>query len=138
MLGSALGDAIGELAFSSPEVASLRSQITHADRLVYADDAATAIGLAESILQIGDLEPKHLGDTFSANYLCEPWRRDAIGPPKIFARVAERGTSCAEADQSLLAVSDRFKTGRPIGLRRWIPSSTMPRIFTTRLAYRPP
>ena len=38
MLGLALGDAIGELAFHSPHELALRSQITHASHLIYTDD----------------------------------------------------------------------------------------------------
>lgn len=121
MLGSALGDAIGELAFWSPEEASLRSQITRLDRLVYTDDTAMTIGLAESILQVGHLDPQNLGDTFRANYEREPWRGYASGPPTIFKAVAEGGISYSEAAGSLFGGQGSFGNGAamrvgPVGL----------------------
>ena len=50
MLGSALGDAIGELAFFYSENESLFTQLERMPELCYTDDTAMAIGLAESIL----------------------------------------------------------------------------------------
>ncbi len=50
MLGSAVGDAIGELAFFYPENESLFKQLERASELCYTYDTAMAIGLAESIL----------------------------------------------------------------------------------------
>jgi poly(ADP-ribose) glycohydrolase ARH3 len=79
MLGLTLGDAIGEPAFHSSQELALPSQIADAYRLIYTDDTAMAIGLAKSILQIGHLDAQHLGDTYRANYLREPWRGYAIG-----------------------------------------------------------
>jgi poly(ADP-ribose) glycohydrolase ARH3 len=121
MLGSALGDAIGELAFRSPEEVKLRSEIARADLLIYTDDTAMAIGLAESILQEGHLDSQHLGDTFRTNYMREPWRGYAIGPPTIFALVAERGVSYSEAARSLFGGQGSFGNGAamrvvPVGL----------------------
>ena len=121
MLGVALGDAIGELAFRSPEEAGLRSQIAHTDPLIYTDDTAMAIGLAESILHVGHLDPQQLGDTFRANYLREPWRGYAIGPPTIFSLAAERGVSYLKAARSLFGGQGSFGNGAamriaPVGL----------------------
>lgn len=121
LLGVAIGDAIGELAFRSPEEAGLRSQIAHTDPLVYTDDTAMAIGLAESILQVGHLDPQQLGDTFRTNYLREPWRGYAIGPPTIFSLVAEREVSYFEAARSLFGGQGSFGNGAamriaPVGL----------------------
>jgi poly(ADP-ribose) glycohydrolase ARH3 len=121
MLGSALGDAIGELAFRSPEEVKLRSEIARADLLIYTDDTAMAIGLAESILQEGHLDSQHLGDTFHTNYMREPWRGYASGPPTIFALVAERGVSYSEAARSLFGGQGSFGNGAamrvvPVGL----------------------
>lgn len=121
MLGSALGDAIGELAFRDLGEAELRSEIARADVLIYTDDTAMAIGLAESILQVGRLDPQHLGDTFHANYMREPWRGYAIGPPTIFALVANRETSYIEAARSLFGGLGSFGNGAamriaPLGL----------------------
>lgn len=74
MVGSALGDAIGELAFRSLGKARLCAEITQREILIYTDDTAMAIGLAESINQVGRLDQQHLGDTFRANFRRERWR----------------------------------------------------------------
>ncbi len=111
MLGSALGDAIGELAFQCLGEADLRSKIAYAKVLLYTDDTAMAIGLAESILEVGHLDPQHLGDTFRANYMREPWRGYAIGPPTIFAIVAKGEMPYAEAARRLFGGQGSFGNG---------------------------
>lgn len=121
LVGTALGDAIGELAFRSPEEASLRVKIARARQLIYTDDTAMAIGLAESTLQVGHLDPQKLGDTFRANYRREPWRGYAIGPPTIFALVSGHQMSYPEAAQSLFGGQGSFGNGAamriaPLGL----------------------
>ncbi len=80
-----------------------------------------AIGLAESILYAGHLDPQQLGDTFRANYLREPWRGYAIGPPTIFSLVAEPGVSYLKAAGSLFGGQGSFGNGAamriaPVGL----------------------
>lgn len=121
MLGSALGDAIGEMAFSGPGETELRSKIGQMDELVYTDDTAMAIGVAESLIQKGDLEPQHLGDTFRVNFRREPWRGYASGPPTIFALVERHGMSYTEAARSLFGGLGSLGNGAamrvvPIGL----------------------
>jgi poly(ADP-ribose) glycohydrolase ARH3 len=111
MLGSALGDAIGELAFRGLGEAELRSQIAQRDALTYTDDTAMAIGLAESIAQVGRLDQKHLGDTFGANFRREPWRGYASGPPTVFSLVEKRGMSYSEAAGSLFGGQGSFGNG---------------------------
>ena len=69
MIGSALGDAIGELAL-------------------------------ENNFAVGGLDPRHLGDTFRANFQEEPWRGYALGPPAIFRRVERESISHEAAAQS--------------------------------------
>jgi poly(ADP-ribose) glycohydrolase ARH3 len=121
MVGSALGDAIGELAFRYSERAGLRNQVAAADTLIYTDDTAMAIGLAESILEVGRLEPQHLGDTFRANYLREPFRGYALGPPTIFSLVIGGEMSYLEAARSLFGGQGSYGNGAamriaPVGL----------------------
>ena len=67
MVGSALGDAVGELAFRATDEVALRAAVSQADTLHYTDDTAMAIGLAQSIAQLGRLDAQHLGDTFKDN-----------------------------------------------------------------------
>jgi poly(ADP-ribose) glycohydrolase ARH3 len=96
MVGSALGDAIGEMAFflkpKKKEVQTsiqdlLLEEVKQTKELIYTDDTAMAIGLAESILAKGKIEEQHLGDTFAENYYKSPFRGYAQGPPSIFHKV---------------------------------------------------
>ena len=91
MLGSALGDAIGELAFRFPEQGRLRAAIAAAPVLRYTDDTAMAIGLAESLAERSGLDPSHLGRTLHRHFNREPWRGYASGPPTIFHLVEKSG-----------------------------------------------
>lgn len=121
MLGTAVGDAIGELAFSHRREEDLRAAVARAGRLVYTDDTAMAIGLAESLVEVGGLDAQHLGDTFKANYQCEPWRGYASGPPTIFARVERRGLAYTEVARGLFGGQGSFGNGAamriaPVGL----------------------
>jgi len=121
MVGSALGDAIGELAFRGLGEAGLRAEIAQRDVLIYTDDTAMAMGLAESITQLGRLDPQDLGDTFRANFQREPWRGYASGPPTIFRLVERRGLSYSEAARSLFGGQGSFGNGAamriaPLGL----------------------
>jgi poly(ADP-ribose) glycohydrolase ARH3 len=111
MVGSALGDAIGELAFRGLGEAGLRAAIAQTDALIYTDDTAMAIGLAESIAQVGRLDEQHLGDTFRANFQREPWRGYASGPPTVFYLVERRGMSYSEAADSLFGGQGSFGNG---------------------------
>jgi poly(ADP-ribose) glycohydrolase ARH3 len=121
MVGSALGDAIGELAFRGLGEVGLRAAIAQRDVLVYTDDTAMAIGLAESITQVGQLDQQHLGDTFRANFKREPWRGYASGPPTVFSLVERHGLSYSEAARSLFGGQGSFGNGAamriaPVGL----------------------
>lgn len=121
MVGSALGDAIGELAFRYREKNHLLTIIERAETLSYTDDTAMAIGLAESILQKRGIDQQHLGDTFSRNFYQEPWRGYASGPPTIFSLVKRLGLSYVEAARSLFGGTGSLGNGAamrivPVGL----------------------
>jgi poly(ADP-ribose) glycohydrolase ARH3 len=121
MVGSGLGDAIGELAFRCGEESTLRSRVAQERTLRYTDDTAMAIGLAESIVQVGAIDPLHLGHTFRANYGREPWRGYASGPPTVFSMVRTLGISYTEAAQTLFGGQGSFGNGAamrivPVGL----------------------
>ncbi len=121
MVGSGLGDAIGELAFSVPEKDDLRNLIDRAEKLVYTDDTAMMIGLAESLLQKRGIDSEHLGDTFCRNFYKEPWRGYAAGPPTIFSLVRFSGLSYVEAAKTLFGGSGSLGNGAamriaPVGL----------------------
>ncbi len=121
MVGSALGDAIGELAFRYPSKESLCIQLDQLKELRYTDDSAMSIGLAESILKKGFLDQQDLGETFRLNFEREPWRGYASGPPTIFSMVERLGITYAEAARGLFGGTGSFGNGAamriaPIGL----------------------
>jgi poly(ADP-ribose) glycohydrolase ARH3 len=121
MLGSALGDAIGELAFHNSSIERLSHKLEVVKELIYTDDTAMAVGIAESIQERGYLDPEHLGKTFQKNFEREPWRGYASGPPTIFSTVTQKGMTYVEAAKSLFGGRGSFGNGAamrvaPIGL----------------------
>jgi poly(ADP-ribose) glycohydrolase ARH3 len=121
MIGSALGDAIGELAFFHPHKETLCAHLEKLETYRYTDDTAMSIGIAESVVKTGCLDEQDLGETFRANFKCEPWRGYAPGPPTVFSMVEELGIAYAEAAQRLFGGSGSFGNGSamrvvPVGL----------------------
>jgi poly(ADP-ribose) glycohydrolase ARH3 len=111
LVGSALGDAIGELAFRHPDKISLEAAIHRAGILRYTDDTAMALGLAESLAERGILDQEHLGRTFHKNFLKEPWRGYASGPPTIFQTVEAHGFPYGEVARRLFGGAGSFGNG---------------------------
>jgi len=121
MVGSALGDAIGELAFSHPRKDRLNPVLERISELRYTDDTAMAIGLAESLIRRQGLDQEDLGKTFQDNFNRESWRGYASGPPTIFSLVTQRGIPYREAAQSLFRGKGSLGNGAamriaPLGL----------------------
>jgi poly(ADP-ribose) glycohydrolase ARH3 len=121
MVGSALGDVIGELAFRYHNKEDLCLQIDRLKGLSYTDDTAMSIGLAESIIKKGGLDQHDLGETFRCNFEREPWRGYASGPPTIFSIVKQSGSTYAEIAKSLFGGTGSFGNGAamrivPVGL----------------------
>lgn len=121
LLGSALGDAIGELAFHNTNFERLSYKLELVKELIYTDDTAMALGIVQSLLERGHLDPEHLGQTFQNNFHREPWRGYASGPPTIFAAVAQTGTTYVAAAKSLFGGRGSFGNGAamriaPVGL----------------------
>jgi len=121
MLGSAIGDAIGEIAFSYSRRSDLLAYVAETSKLRYTDDTAMAIGLAESITTIRGLDQEHLGATFSKNFQKEPWRGYASGPPTIFSMVKSLGITYVEAAHRLFGSRGSYGNGAamriaPLGL----------------------
>jgi poly(ADP-ribose) glycohydrolase ARH3 len=121
MVGSALGDALGELAFRLRSEQMLRTEATRRPILEYTDDTAMAIGLAESLSKMGTIDEQHLGDTFRANFEREPWRGYGAGPPIVFSLVEEHGVSYHDAARTLFGGHGSYGNGAamriaPIGL----------------------
>lgn len=121
MIGSAIGDAIGEIAFSYPEKEKLLKVIARVKELIYTDDTAMAIGLAESLIERKGLDQEHLGETFHKNFIREPWRGYASGPPSIFSLVRQTGIPYVTAAKTLFDGEGSFGNGAamriaPVGL----------------------
>lgn len=121
MVGSALGDAIGELAFQYRDKSILRRKIDKLAKLIYTDDTAMSISIAESIINKGVLDQRDLGDRFIASFNEEPWRGYGPGPPTIFSMVERSGMSCSQAAQTLFGGQGSFGNGAamriaPVGL----------------------
>jgi len=121
MIGSALGDAIGELAFHYPEKGKLGSHLDRLQKFRYTDDTAMSIGLAESILGKGCLDQQDVGERFRKNFHKEPWRGYASGPPTIFSMIEQLGITYAEAAGTLFGGTGSFGNGAamrvvPVGL----------------------
>jgi len=121
LVGSALGDAIGELAFHFSGKDHLMHKLEIMKSLIYTDDTAMAIGTAQSIIKEVGLNPQDLGDTFKQNFHKEPWRGYAPGPPTIFSIVDRTGASYIDAAESLYGGKGSFGNGAamraaPVGL----------------------
>lgn len=121
MMGSALGDAVGELAFLYPQKEILFPRLDQLSELRYTDDTAMAIGLAESIVKKRGIDQQHLGKTFSDNFDRESWRGYALGPPTVFSMVNQKGMTYPEAAGTLFRGKGSLGNGAamrivPVGL----------------------
>ena len=101
LLGCAVGDAVGELAFRHPTQDRLQAAVTGAERLVYTDDTAMAIVIADALVEDGQINSQALGDRFARAFQLEPWRGYGPGPPRIFRTVAETGRAYEEVAREL-------------------------------------
>ena len=101
MVGTALGDALGELAGVHDTREDLIDWIGEADSLRYTDETAMAIGLAEAIADLGGVDPQHLGEIIRAKYSREPWRGYGHTTPQVFALVGRRKMPYVDAVGSL-------------------------------------
>lgn len=111
LLGHALGDAIGEMAFDHPTRDLLTNALREYPLYVYTDDTAMALGLAQSLIEAGTVEPEQLGKTFQSEFFREPLRGYAPGPPTIFQEVAEKGRPFVEVAASLFNGTGSYGNG---------------------------
>jgi poly(ADP-ribose) glycohydrolase ARH3 len=121
MVGSALGDAIGQMAFTYPQKDSLSAALESTPEYRYTDDTAMAIGLAESLTKMRRVDRQDLGKTFRDHFHREPWRGYASGPPTIFSLVSKIGMTYAEAARVLFEGKGSLGNGAamriaPLGL----------------------
>jgi poly(ADP-ribose) glycohydrolase ARH3 len=121
MVGSALGDAIGEIAFRYPNKNALCRQLDSLKEFCYTDDSAMSIGVAESLVEKSDIDEQELGERFKENFMREPWRGYGPGPPRIFLMVERSHLTYLEAAKSLFRGKGSFGNGAsmrvaPLGL----------------------
>jgi len=115
MLGSAIGDALGELAFTYSDRENLANVAGGLQELVYTDDTAMAIGLAQSILRKGMIDPQDLGDTFHRNYEREPWRGYAPGPISARRPFPKNGFKSSRTEHRLRILPADWQRGAEHG-----------------------
>jgi poly(ADP-ribose) glycohydrolase ARH3 len=124
LLGAAIGDALGasregHVLASKPEFETI-PQVLHLLR--YTDDTHMTIGLAESLVECGGFDGAHMAQRFVHNYLKEPWRGYAPGPPMVFS-LLRRGAKWDKAAADVYP-GGSFGNGAamrvaPIGLLYW-------------------
>lgn len=121
LLGLALGDALGEVAFSARSRRRLAETLQSLELLRFTDDTAMALALAQNLLQEKDLHPQSLGKCFHETYLQEPWRGYGPGPRRIFSLVEKTGLPYVEAARKLYRGEGSYGNGgamrvAPVGL----------------------
>lgn len=97
MIGAALGDAVGELAFQYPDRITLLAQLNQSSQLRYTDDTVMTVTVAEHLIERGDIEPQILGHLFRENYHKEPWRGYGESVRYIFSLVENEGIGYIDA-----------------------------------------
>ncbi len=101
MIGSALGDAIGNLANRFPEREYLIEEIGNTDELRYSEATVMSIAVAEMLVELQAIDAQRLGNIFREHYLAEPWRGYGEGPRKIFELVKTEGIGYLDAASRL-------------------------------------
>ncbi|RDD62762.1 ADP-ribosylglycohydrolase family protein [Ferruginivarius sediminum] len=101
LLGCALGDAIGELAFSHAAEEELANAISAQPKLIYTDDTAMTIALAESLIEEGGIDQQRLGQRLADHFAEEPWRGYGPGPPKIFRKARNSNLTFTQVARDL-------------------------------------
>lgn len=112
IIGSALADCIGELAFYHNEKEELIKEINNTTIIRYTDDTAMAIGIAETIISTEDKwTTEDLGTQFHQNYRKEPFRGYGMGPPMIFKIVERTHKKYQEVAESLFRGNGSYGNG---------------------------
>jgi len=121
LLGTAVGDAVGELAFAHRDRSGLIALAASLPVLRYTDDTAMTLVLAAHLADQGAVLPEVLGAAFAEAYQAEPERGYGPGPPHLFAHVAATGEAYSEAARRLYGGAGSFGNGgtmraAPVGL----------------------
>lgn len=122
LLGTALGDVLGAPfeGHPAPGDIDLDALAGRLNELRYTDDTHMTLALAESLVDRGGFDGRHLAETFMRYYEAEPWRGYGSGPPQIFRMIRE-GIAWDEAAGTLFGGSGSYGNGAamrvaPVGL----------------------
>lgn len=121
MVGSALGDAVGYLAYKYQDRGDLLGKIDSVDRLTYTADTVMAIAMAETLIQNGGIDTRKLGDNFLKHFANKPWQRQGAEPPEIYRIVEREGIDYIYAARRLFEGEGSYGNGAamritPLGL----------------------
>ncbi|MFQ5999150.1 MAG: ADP-ribosylglycohydrolase family protein [Candidatus Bathyarchaeia archaeon] len=106
LVGSAVGDALGS-SFEGFWVSEVKIE-RFSGR--WTDDTHMMIGVAESLIENGGFDGKHMAQIFIENYEREPWRGYASGPPRVF-RWIKSGVAWDEAAKRLFGGAGSYGNG---------------------------
>jgi poly(ADP-ribose) glycohydrolase ARH3 len=122
MLGAALGDAVGELAFQHPDRNALLAQLEQTPQLRYTDDTVMSVVVAEHLIEHGDINPQILGHQLREHYHKEPWRGYGESTRYVFSLVENEGIGYIDAALRLHGGTGTYGNGAamrvaPVALR---------------------
>src|ERR687898_722066 len=141
LLGTFVGDALG-MPYEGLHLEAIPDRLEMAEarlgRGTYTDDTEMMIGLAESLLERGDVDPDHLAASFVEN--CDPARGYGAGTLEVFD-LWRSGVGVDEAAARVFGGRGSFGNGAargsstPRAMRhrarrcggRWRPSRSWPR-----------
>jgi poly(ADP-ribose) glycohydrolase ARH3 len=112
LLGVAVGDALGAPFEGARGVhpGDLQRLEEEPGPLIYTDDTAMTIGMAESLVERRGFDGAHMAAVFARNFAAEPWRGYGAAPPQVF-RLIERGVPWDQASRGLFGGSGSFGNG---------------------------
>lgn len=120
LLGTGVGDSLGRALEGGPRIgpAELREMLAHKRILRYTDDTQQMIGVAESLIEVGGFDGKHMARRFVENY--DPSRGYGPGSSQVI-RAIERGEPWDSPAKKLFGGSGSYGNGSsmriaPIGL----------------------
>lgn len=121
MIGSGLGDAIGERALEINDREVLLDLINSDEELCYTDDTVLSLATAELLIDHGSIDQQLLGDKFRKYHNEEPWRNYGVVTSGVFAIVEHEAIEYTAAALRLCDGSGSFGNGAamrvaPLGL----------------------
>jgi poly(ADP-ribose) glycohydrolase ARH3 len=121
MVGSALGDAVGYMAYRYPDRSDLLERVNAVERLTYTADTVMAVAMAETLIEYGGIETRRLGDSFLKHFANKPWQRQGAEPPEIYRIVEQEGIDYIYAARRLFEGEGSYGNGAamritPLGL----------------------